>query len=61
MKILKIILQTVKFPQDNKKRLTAASTIYKFFKHAIEISNENIIRNADHSLRKSKKDVSNNS
>ena len=33
--------------------------MYNFFKHAVEISNANLIRNADHILRKSKKDLSN--
>ena len=46
-------------PLDNKKRLTAASNIYDFFKDAIEISNANIIHNVDYYLRKSKKDFSN--
>ena len=42
-------------PSDNEKHLIAADTMYNFFKHAVEISNANLIRNADHILRKSKK------
>ena len=42
-------------PSDNKKHLIAADTMYNFFKHAVEISNANLICNADHLLKNQKK------